>query len=300
MPHLPELSTFSIWAFGVGGLAAGLLGLLAGWAAGARRSGPGLAPALLGLTALGVLSAATGRPPGLGWPTLALAGLLLLFRAARSDRLASALGAVLSPVRSPRWQWAALAAGCPAAAALLAFAAPRPGPGVEWPPPRPLPPTTAVTDRGHDVRVSQAVCGPGLEEELQSAEARQLGNLGLTGRVIQVAPADRSYNCHGWVFAGGCYLMPDGAVEMILRAKGYSAVDQPEVRDLAVCRDDGCAVCHWARVWGVGHDGRVLLESKLAWMGRYLHPPEATPYGPRWTYYHSTRHGHVLRGLEDP
>src|SRR5262249_56560215 len=87
MPPLPELSTFSIWAFGVGGLAAGLLGLLAGWAAGARRSGPGLAPALLGLTALGVLSAATGRPPGLGWPTLALAGLLLLFRAARSDRL---------------------------------------------------------------------------------------------------------------------------------------------------------------------------------------------------------------------
>jgi hypothetical protein len=47
-------------------------------------------------------------------------------------------------------------------------------------------------------------------------------------------------------------------------------------------------------VWAV-EGARVLLESKWAWIGRYLHPPDATPFGQDCTYYHSPRTGHLLR-----
>ncbi len=294
MPPLPDLSLFSLWAFGVGGLLAGLLGLLAQRRQSPGSRGPGLAPALLALTVLGVCSATTGRPAGLDWPPLALAALLLLFTVARSNRLAAAVAAVLTWARAPRWQWAALAVACPAAAGLLGFAVSRQT--VERPPPRPRPPCTAVTDLGRDVFVSEAVGGPGPADVLQAAEARKLREQDLEARVIQVAPADWTYNCHGWIFTGGHYLVPDAPVELILRDNGYRPVEQPAVGDLAIYRNEQGSICHSARVWAVGEGGQVLLESKWAWMGRYLHPPDATPYGRDWTYYHSPRRGHRLHG----
>jgi hypothetical protein len=292
---LPELSWSGLCAFGAGGLVLGLLGLVAAWRQGLGAGGPGLAPVLVALTGLGLCGWAAGRAP-LGWPALALAGLLLLFQAGRSDRLAAALAAVLVRARSPRWQWAALALGCPAAAVLLAS---RLGPPpLELPPIRPLPRGTARTDRDRDVPLSVLAAAPQPAHVLEAAEAQQLRDHGLSGRVLQVAPPDWSYNCHGWVFTGGPYLMSDHHVEGVLRDNEYSPVERPEVGDLAVYRDERGAVRHTAQVWAVGEDGRVVLESKWAWMGRYLHLPDATPYGGDCIYYHSPRRGHRLRGPE--
>jgi hypothetical protein len=303
--YLPELSLFSACVFGAGGLVAGLLGLVAGWRKVPGKTGPGLVPALLGLAGLGACSVATGKLPNLGWPALALAALLLLFAVARSDHLTHALASAWACARKPRWQWAALAVGCPVVALLAALLIPaslpqgvRPFEGIEPPPLRRLPPGAVVTDRGHDVPLWEAAGGPGPEEVLRTAEAETLRKYGLAGRVIQVAPGDRSYNCHGWTFTGGRYFLPDDAVEPILRDNGYRLVEQPELGDLVVYRNDHGAVCHTARVWAVQEDGPVLLESKWAWIGRYLHPPDATPFGSGWTYHRSARSGHYLRTPE--
>ncbi len=160
-----------------------------------------------------------------------------------------------------------------------------------------MPSGTAVTDSGNEVGLWEAELGRRPEEGLQAAEEQRLRSRGIFGRLIRVAPASRSYNCHGWVFTGGRYLLPDFAVGPILRDNGYRAVEEPAVGDLAAYRDGSGAIHHTALVWGKGEDGRVLLESKWGWMGRYLHPPEVTIYGQEWTYYRSARQGHVLRGL---
>jgi hypothetical protein len=295
MIDLPELSLYSLCAFGLGGLLAGLLGLLA-CRLDPRRAGSALTPVLLGAGGLGACSALVGRPPGLGWPLLTLTGLLLLFRAVRSEGLARALAALVGWVRVPRWQWLALAVGCPAAAAALAFAPGRPS--LKAPPAPQAPPSTAVTDRGRDVPLWQARGGPWPVGVMRSAEARELREFALDGRLIEVGPPDWSYNCHGWVFAGGRYLLPDDGVEAVLQDNGYGRVEEPVVGDLTIYRNEQSVIIHSALVWAVGDDGRVLVESKWDWKCRYLHTPNGTPYGELWAYYRSPRHGHLLRGLE--
>ena len=114
-----------------------------------------------------------------------------------------------------------------------------------------------------------------------------------------MAPADRSYNCHGWVFTGGLYFLPDDEVEPILQENGYQVVDHPQAGDLIIYHNDRGQVAHSGRVWAVG-DGNLLVESKWAWLGRYLHPPEASPFGHYWTFFHSARPDHRLRGLDAP
>jgi hypothetical protein len=295
MVELPDLSLYSVRAFGLGGLVIGLLGLVA-CRRGARRGGPALTPVLLGVGGLGACSALLDRPPGLGWPLLTLAGLLLLFRAIRSERLAAVLAAGVAWVRVPRWQWAALAVGCPAAAGLLAFAAGRTT--VPAPPAPQMPPGTAVTDRGRDVPLWQAAGGPWPVQVMRAAEGRELRPFGLEDRLIQVGPPDWSYNCHGWVFTGGRYLLPDDYVEMVLEDNGYAPVEEPGGGDLVIYRNDQGGVIHSGLVWAVGDDGRVLVESKWDWKSRYLHTPDGTPYGERWAYYRSPRPGHLLRSIE--
>jgi hypothetical protein len=293
MLDLPDMSRSSLWVFAAGGLLAGLLGLLACRQQRPSPTAPGLAPALLALAALGAGAAATGRLSLLGWPALALAGVLLLFKLARSDRLANFVAAVFTRARRPRWQWAALALGCPATAALFALGPPRQG--LELPPLRGLPFGTAVTDLGHDVPVGEVGGGLSPDAISRTAVVRELRERWLADRVIQTAPADWSYNCHGWVFAAGRYVLADDVVPLILHDNGYRPVVRPAVGDLVVYRDEHSAVCHTAQVWAVGEGDQVLVESKWAWLGRYLHAPGATPYGQDWGYYRSPRSGHELR-----
>jgi hypothetical protein len=294
----PELSLFSLCVFGGGGLVIALVGLLAGWLR-PGTAGPGLAPALLVLIGIGVASTSTGGINSLGWPSLSLAALLLLTCAIRSDRLGRALRTAWGLARRPRFQWMTLAVGCPAVAVVLAVLA-GPARTARQPPPRAMPSGSAVTDRGFNVFVSEAVGGPGPVAILQMAEARALRATGLSGRVIQVAPADWTYNCHGWVLSDGRYLIPDESVELVLRDNGYQRVEQPRAGDLVVYRDERGSICHTAVVRAVGESGWVLLESKWAWMGRYLHQPDATPFGQQWTCYRSPRAGHLLRAPGSP
>jgi hypothetical protein len=292
MLYLPELSIYSTWVFGVVGLVVGLGGLLVSAQRSPGQAGVGWAAALVALVSLGAISAATGNPPGLGWPLLVLAALVLMLQVARSDWLARVLTAVFARARTPRWQWATLAVGCPALAVWLAHVAcPQ---YLETPPVRNMPPSTVVTDRGRDVPVAQVTAAWPPDEARLSRES------GLDRRVIQVAPADWSCNCHGWVFTGGRYLLADWNVELILQDNDYRAVEKPQGGDLVVYRDARGAVWHSAVVWAIGRDGDVLVESKWAWGGRYLHPPDATPYGQEWTYYRSSRPGHQLRCQERP
>jgi hypothetical protein len=104
-------------------------------------------------------------------------------------------------------------------------------------------------------------------------------------------------NCHGWVYAGGRFLIMSEHVEVILRDNGYQPVAAPQAGDLAIFRDESGGVCHSAVVRGVYETGLVLLESKWGHLGRYLHTPEGYAYSDSWRYYRSPRRGHLLAGL---
>lgn len=296
--------------FGAGGLSVGLLGRFAPRARAGDARGPGLAPPILSLGAAAAVSWMTGLLPWLALPALVLAGLLLLCAALRSRYLNGLLVALAAHSREARWQWTTLAVGCPLVA--LAVVAVRPptgsteGPwkeeslGIAPPPTRHLPQGTAVTDQGHDIPLWEAGNNPVSPRALDAAEDATLRQYNLMGRVIRVAAADPSINCHGWTFTGGHYLLPDDAIEPILHENGYRRVEKPGVGDLIIYRNDHGEVCHSGVVWSVA-DGLVLVKSKWAWIGCYLHAPESSPFGEQWSFYHSDRFGgHRLHGLESP
>jgi hypothetical protein len=302
-----DLRLASVWLLGGGGLVAGAVGLLVGYRSGRTPAAPATVAALA-LAGLGAWPA-TGA---IGWLFLVTAGLLLLGQVARSGGLLGrALSIALTGARAPAWQCAVLAVLCPVAAAFVADAC-RPPPARQasgsvsktdlwgnWlPPAEQLPAYTATTDRGRNIVLWQARLNVAPEPELESPQTSWLIAQGLTGRVIQSAPATRAYNCHGWVFTGGRYLLRDQEVEVVLQDNGYRPVATAAVGDLVVYRDQEGAVHHVAQVWGVKEDGQVVAESKWAWMGRFLHAPDRTVYGRQWAYYRSPRQGHLLQGLE--
>src|SRR5207302_408256 len=73
----------------------------------------------------------------------------------------------------------------------------------------------AMTDAGREVPLFvPAHEGATLPEETELHHP--LGRY-LNRKVIQTAPADPSYNCHGWVFAGARFRMNGEAIELILQ-----------------------------------------------------------------------------------
>src|SRR5262249_13589574 len=56
----------------------------------------------------------------------------------------------------------------------------------------------------------------------------------LDQHLIQTGPVDASYNCHGWVFAGGKFWVRGAAVPDILKDNGYFTVARPQPGDIAV------------------------------------------------------------------
>src|SRR5262245_25041389 len=252
------------------------------------------------------LSVLRQRSEMLDFSSLHMLGLCAFGVSGLAAGLAGMYASWRKKVWIPRWQWAILAVSCPAIAVFLAprsnFGAAAPveaiePPRVEWLPPlKMMPGNSAVTDQGHDLTLWRADIDVNAETRLADAARRELSRDGLTGRAIQRAPADRFSNCHGWVFTGGQFLIPDHVVDSILSENGYAAVEQPAAGDLVIYRDERGAAVHSATVWAIGEDGRALLESKWAWMGRFIHVPDNTPYGQKWQYYHSSRSGHFLKG----
>lgn len=303
-----DFRLYGICLFGAGGLAAGAIGLCAG------RFPPPVRRMTLFVVAIALAVVAGGlylfgHVRDLVQPILALDGVLLLLAAARSEHVARGVAALIVRVRSPRWQWSALAVVCPAVAGALLLQSPAPQlepvkssdspPAVLIPPLRMLPVNSAVTDAGNDLTLWATEVPIPSGEDLTAAETRELRRQGLLTGVIRTALPDRSYNCHGWIFTRNHCYIPDWAVDSILKDNGYMAVDFPAAGDLVVYRNDLGVAFHTAQVWAIGDDGQILLESKWGWMGRYLHRPEQSPYGSKWTFYHSRRHGHVLRNQLD-
>jgi hypothetical protein len=167
---------------------------------------------------------------------------------------------------------------------------------VTWKPPLvPAFGQTATTDAGRSVALWEPrVARP--DTEVQATERRLLDKLGYVERVIRVAPAAETSNCHGWVFTGGRYWLDPEDVERILADNGYQVVSQPQNGDLAIYRDNG-RITHTAVVRSATPGGPVFVEGKWGWMGAFLHPPEGSCYGRGFTYYHGPRDGHLLVGL---
>jgi hypothetical protein len=116
--------------------------------------------------------------------------------------------------------------------------------------------------------------------------------------LLNTGPADPSCNCHGWVFTGGRYSIDGHEAQHILEANHYREVREPQVDDLAIYRDERGQILHTALVRTVTSDGLILLESKWGQMGRYIHRPSDLRFGRPFTYYRSSRRGHLLRGLD--
>ena len=115
--------------------------------------------------------------------------------------------------------------------------------------------------------------------------------------VSKTAPADPSYNCHGWVFTGGEYCLDGLDVERILVENGYDPVTAPRPGDLAIYRTPFGVLNHTALVRVVTEEGLVLVESKWGPLGRYLHPADKVEFAGVPTYHRSSRSGHLLLGL---
>lgn len=162
-------------------------------------------------------------------------------------------------------------------------------------PNRPTLRARAVTDRGTPVvlKEPQAVRAPG---SLSSPEGKILRDIKLDGRVIRHSDPSDEYNCHGWVFTGGKFLLGPEDVELILKENGYTAVPEPHPGDVAVYRQSG-TVAHTALVRYVAESQPVMVEGKWGVMGVFLHPADQSPYGTEYTFHRSTRRGHLLVGV---
>lgn len=156
----------------------------------------------------------------------------------------------------------------------------------------------AVTDRGSTIVVKEPTTVEG-QERLSAAEERVLFNAGLSNQVMRRGPSDTRSNCHGWVFAGGKFLVSGEEVDVILRENGYQAVTEPRAGDVVVYRQ-GSAVTHTAVVRYLAEGQPVLVESKWGTLGIFLHPVEKSVYGTEFTFYRSPRTGHLLAGLDVP
>lgn len=155
----------------------------------------------------------------------------------------------------------------------------------------------AVTDRGQHLPLYAA-----SEEDVASVGAALDDARVIRDRIatlIRTAPPDLTHNCHGWVFAGGQHWVKGRDVDTILSENGYTPVSEPRVGDVIVYRDAVGVVLHTGLV-RVAEPGLILIESKWGALGRYVHQPEDQCYGTRFTFYRSSRQGHLLVGLNPP
>lgn len=117
----------------------------------------------------------------------------------------------------------------------------------------------------------------------------------FTGALIQRKDVDVSANCHGWVFAGGDFLLDASGVTTILEDNEYARVNTPREGDIAVYRNSKGDPIHTAIVCTRFQDGSILVESKWGIHQRFVHLPEQQPYSTLIEYYRSPRTGHTIQ-----
>jgi len=289
----------------VGALLLGLAGLLVPAVA---RSRVGLAVAGVGLMALGLVAGLVGLDTFLWQPPLDLAGLLGLIGLLRSSWLERLAGRSLRLLAIPFVQ-----------AGLLVVVG---GGGLAWQAARldaslqnemvsgqltleleqrlelnPVAEPLVVTDAGHAVPLFAAASD--RESSLSEGETDLFQQLKLNRHAIEVSAPTLDYNCHGWVFTGGRHWVRGSAVAQILADNGYGEVSRPRLEDLVVYRNAKGDIIHTGVVQALLPQGVVLIESKWGQMGRFLHRPEENCYrGSTFSFYHSERGSHQLRGLD--
>lgn len=165
--------------------------------------------------------------------------------------------------------------------------------------PNPIPQLLVHTDKGFPIRLftrdpERMPRQPGTD----ALAAR------LARRVIETEAVNFRYNCHGWTFAGGKYLVLGDEVPEILRDNGYQVVQHPRAGDVIIyyaAGPDESSVVHSGIVRAVSPDGLVLVESKWGDAGaRYLHEPKIQPYSDVFKYFRTSRPSHVLAGIAPP
>ena len=146
-----------------------------------------------------------------------------------------------------------------------------------------IPGEALLTEKGRLIPVFRSRVQPGMEPWAETpADA-------FANRRIQRAGKDGQANCHGWVFAGGQYLLQGTWIDSILADNGYEVVDQPRVGDVIIYRDVLDHVLHTGLVCNVFADGMVLIESKWGIEERFVHLPEDQFYSQRYDYYRRQR-----------
>lgn len=151
---------------------------------------------------------------------------------------------------------------------------------------------SAVTDAGRSVQLFRWDVDDDSFEYFSALSNQRLEM--LQNKIIQRAAPDYRYNCHGWVFTGGEYLLRGHQVEQILQDNGYTVTDKPRPNDLVIYRSTDGTIVHTGLVRSVLEDGTVLEESKWGLDGRYLHRPEDTPYSKVFAYYRGARPDHRI------
>lgn len=156
----------------------------------------------------------------------------------------------------------------------------------------------AYTDRGRVIPLYTAANKPSLAERRLPHPGVYWPEHAFGSQLIRTAEPDPNYNCHGWVFTGGQFILAPEAVEMILQDNGYYEVRSPRVGDIVVYYDQGGMITHTGIVRAVGEEDFLLVESKWGCSGgRYLHLPELW-FSARHVYYRTDRGSHLVRGLE--
>jgi hypothetical protein len=160
-----------------------------------------------------------------------------------------------------------------------------------------VPDVDVRTDAGTPVPVYTSPDGAMLRPTLQQA-MQELAERAAPLCAIQVAPPAMHYNCHGWVFTQGAYLIQGDSLPAIFKENRYQKVERPHAGDVIVYYDDTGRILHSGLVH-ITDTGVILIESKWDALGRFLHAPEAQPYSSRYAYFRSPRHGHTLAGLPE-
>ncbi|MCS7014860.1 MAG: hypothetical protein RMJ19_13580 [Gemmatales bacterium] len=155
----------------------------------------------------------------------------------------------------------------------------------------------AYTDRGRVIALHTPRNVPAVSERKLPDPSVYWPENAFGYKLIRTAPPDPSYNCHGWIFTAGQYILAPDDVQRILEDNGYYEVHDPKPNDIVVYYDHQGMITHTALVRAVGEEGFLLVESKWGCSGgRYLHLPDLW-FAARYVYYRTNRGSHVVKGL---
>jgi hypothetical protein len=105
-------------------------------------------------------------------------------------------------------------------------------------------------------------------------------------RLIRTGPANPLSFGNSSTFADGTEEISAEKAEALLTGK-FRLVEEPQLGDIIVYRDEASRIVHSGRVKAVGRDGLIMVESVWGRQGRFLHEPDVVRGCARREYYSS-------------